>query len=129
MNERDIIRELAEQTSGFVTCWTDERTSMGDFDGRDWTLELFDVPMSQQRSVHARLWQLGKMVRNSLGHSLMFIFHRPEETKRLYPWARKPGTAIPLDEADPNLPRVPARQLVSRPDPEQLAAAKHQRAA
>src|SRR5256885_7988780 len=109
MNERDMMRELAEQKSGgFVTRWTDERTSTGDFDGRDWTLELFDVPVGEQRSAHARLWELGKMVRNSLGHSLTFIFHRPEETERLYPWVRM---TITLDNADPALPRIPANRL------------------
>ena len=130
MNEREFIRMRVSQVAGgHVTHWTDERTSIGDFDGRDWTLEIFDVPSSEQRELHARLWSLREVVRKSLGHSLTFIFHRPEETERLYPWARQAQATFIVDTAGLAPPRIQAQRLTPRWGPEPLPTSSHTRAA
>jgi hypothetical protein len=88
-SERECIRErVCSLVNGRPVHWTDERTSLGDFDGREWTLEIFDVPDEQQRELHARLWGLKKLVWEQLHQSLTFIFHTPAETDRLYGWVR-----------------------------------------
>ncbi len=88
-SERESIRgRVCSLVEGRPVRWADERTTLGDFAGREWTLEIFDVPEDQQRELLARLWGLKELVWEQLHKSLTFIFHTPAETDRLYGWVR-----------------------------------------
>lgn len=95
VNEREAIRrQVAEIAGGRPVRWTDSRTSLGDFSGRDWTLEIFDLSYGDYRALRPRLSELKKDVRARLGHSITVLFHTPAETQRLYAWVR--GEPQPL---------------------------------
>jgi len=111
-SERDFILErVSSIADGKPTRWCDERTSLGDFDGREWALELFDVPSEQQRELHARLWRLSRLVWQQFHKPLTFIFHTPAETDRLYSWVRIAEPKRMLDSAHPARPRVEVEKL------------------
>jgi hypothetical protein len=117
VNERELIRsQVSRIAGGRPTRWTDERTSLGDFDGREWTLEIFDVPVSESRALHARLWGLKKRVWKHLGHAMTTIFHTPEDTERFYPWVRSEEAPTLVDSGQPSVPRVSVALLGQRLD-------------
>jgi hypothetical protein len=64
--------------------WTDELTSAGDFEGRDLTLEIFDIPVGEQRETHRRLRELRHRSEQILGSAILLVFHTPEATRSHY---------------------------------------------
>jgi hypothetical protein len=114
-SEREFIRmRVAGLLGGRPVHWADERTSRGDFDGREWTLDLFDVAHEEQREAHARLWKLKRLLWEKMRISLTFIFHSPADTDRLYPWVRIVASPRLVDSAYPGRPRVEVERLAGR---------------
>lgn len=66
--------------------WTSDRTTRGDFDGRDSSLEIFDVPGQQQLAFLRGLREERRQAEALLGQPLVLIFHTPEATRAHYPW-------------------------------------------
>lgn len=94
VNEREEIRrKVMEAVGGRPVRWTDHRTTKGDFPGRDWALEIFDVPFSEQRELHRRLFWEIKMPLYEKGLALTILFHTPENTDRYYAWVREEHAA------------------------------------
>jgi hypothetical protein len=90
VNEREEIRrEVLRIAGGRPVRWTDERTSLGDFPGRDWALEVFDVPAAEYWDLHHRLSGLRWKFWDDHHRALTILFHTPEETTRLYSWVRQ----------------------------------------
>lgn len=104
VNEREQIRKQASEiVGGRIVRWTDGRTCPMYYEGWEWTLEFFDVPKSEQRELHRLLWHhLYERVWEQFGRGLVFIFHTPEDTNRLYPWVRR-------EEAGASHPPQPVR--------------------
>jgi hypothetical protein len=104
--ERDFIREyVSRSVEGRPVRWADARTSLGDFDGREWTLELFDIPRNERRQLQDQLWDLRKEVWDRMGRSLVFIFHTPEATDQHYSWVRQKELRL-LDTVQPGKVRL-----------------------
>ena len=95
VNEREEIRrKVMEAVGGRPVRWTDHRTTKGDFPGRDWALEIFDVPFSEQRALHGRLFDEIKMpLYQEKRLALTLLFHTPENTDRYYAWVREEHAA------------------------------------
>ena len=100
MNERDFILQRARTLVGKPVEWTSERTSLGDFDGRDWTLEVFDVPPSEIRSVQKQLWTFREHILDKLHKSIQVLYHSPDATTRYYPWVREGPRAAAVESVD-----------------------------
>jgi len=114
-SEREAIRQyVARIMNGRPVRWTDEQTSQGDFEGREWTLELFDVPRAERRQLNQRLWELRKRAWEELHVPLTLVFHTPEDTERLYSWVRKAEPALMVDSAAPSRARFRVQQLIGR---------------
>ncbi len=64
--------------------WTDELTSAGDFEGRGLTLEIFDIPVDEQRETFRRLRELRHRSGEILGAAVLLVFHTPEATRAHY---------------------------------------------
>ena len=95
VNEREAIRrKVREAVGGRPVRWTDHRTTKGDFPGRDWALEIFDVPFSEQRELHRRLfWEIKMPLLEEKRVALTLLFHTPENTDRYYAWVREEHAA------------------------------------
>jgi hypothetical protein len=87
VNEREAIRKrVAEIAGGRPVRWTDSRTTMGDFSGRDWALEVFDLSFEDYNALFPRFSELRREVRARLGEALTILFHSPEDTQKYYAW-------------------------------------------
>lgn len=85
---RKEILEQVRKLAGKPVAWTSARTSMGDFEGRDWTIEVFDVPFEDRLAVRQRLWDYQKECKRLNNILLSFISHDVEATTQYYSWAR-----------------------------------------
>lgn len=82
----DLIRAHVE---GRPVCWTSWKTTMGDFLGREWAIEVFDVDgieveQELRRNLRATLDEIQKRV----GRSLLLIIHTTANTDKYYAWIR-----------------------------------------
>ncbi|MGA9524933.1 MAG: hypothetical protein WBV82_25975 [Myxococcaceae bacterium] len=79
-SDREQIRRLvSEAADGRPTRWANEgATLVGDFDGRDWTLEVFDVPSENEHALFLQLSGIFRDVSSRFGTSLMVVTHPPE---------------------------------------------------
>jgi hypothetical protein len=94
VNEREEIRQQVREIVGNRPLrWTDHRTTKGDFPGRDWALEVFDVPDAEQRELSHRLWGMLTRLWDERHVALLVLFHTPENTDRYYAWVREEHAA------------------------------------
>ncbi|HYO71131.1 MAG TPA: hypothetical protein VEU33_34125 [Archangium sp.] len=94
VNEREEIRRQVREIVGDRPVrWTDHRTTKGDFSGRDWALEVFDVPDAEQPELSHRLWGFLKKLYAEKRLALLVLFHTPENTDRYYAWVRQEHAA------------------------------------
>ena len=64
--------------------WHDERTSLGDFDGKDLTIEVFNISPEEQLDFLEKTWRIQFEVRNQCGRRPTFVFHSVEATEEHY---------------------------------------------
>ncbi len=89
ITERDAILGLVRRHARKRPVrWTDSRTSTGDFDGREWTIEIFDVAKGDRRPLRESLWDLFGEVEKQTGMALSLVTHTPEDTTAHYSWVR-----------------------------------------
>ena len=84
-----IMHLLSATVRGRPVRWLDERTSRGDFDGRERTVEVFDVAAAEQRDFLHGLATVRARLDLIAGGRVTILLHTPEETSRLYPWVRE----------------------------------------
>ncbi|MBI5886171.1 MAG: hypothetical protein HZB85_06275 [Deltaproteobacteria bacterium] len=77
---------LLEEAIGFTypLRWVDEKTSIGEFDGRDFAIDVFNISLAEQLNFLARIRDLRDKIHEMIGSRCLFIFHSPEATKRHY---------------------------------------------
>lgn len=76
------------KATGHPVRWADEAVG-GDFEGRETTLEIFDVPEDDQEKLFLELAPQRKQARQLLGERLRLLFHTPEATTLHYPQVRR----------------------------------------
>lgn len=126
-DKRAMVRALFMWRTRRPVRWADELTTLGDFDGRDCTLEVFDVPAEEEWELFRSLRTLRRRAAAELGRALTLIFHTPEETTRLYAWVRaRAAEPVLLDVCGPG-PRRLERPAVGRlrPSDARVAPARH----
>ena len=84
---RSQLTEKFRQATVRPLRWADEGPA-GDFEGRETTLEIFDVQEEDQKNLFLGLADLRRDAKRLLGESLRLIFHTPEATTRHYPGVR-----------------------------------------
>jgi len=85
ISERDAILEVVRRlASNRPVRWVDKVTSAGDFDGREWTIEVFDVAKGERLALRERLWDLFSAVRKHTGKPMSLVTHTPEDTSSFY---------------------------------------------
>jgi hypothetical protein len=87
---RDRIASLVSTLlNGRPTRWTPPERLVGDYDGRENSLEVFDALAGEQRYLLRRLRPFRREIEQEIGGPLIVIFHTPSETARLYPDVEK----------------------------------------
>ena len=87
---RERVRAQIAQLTGRAVRWCDARLSLGDFEGREHTLDVFDIPAAEQRDLNFDLRTVRRKASALFDAPVSFVFHTPEETSRLYAWVRSP---------------------------------------
>ena len=81
----EIIRLLENATNyAYPLRWVDEKTSLGDFDGREVAIDVFNIPVAEQINFLVQIRQVRNKIREMIGHRCIFIFHSPESTRMHY---------------------------------------------
>ncbi|MBI5193065.1 MAG: hypothetical protein HZA08_06440 [Nitrospirae bacterium] len=81
----EIIRLIENATNyDYSLRWVDEATSLGDFDGREVAIDVFNITASEQIVFLTRIRQIRNKMREMIGHRGVFIFHSPESTRMHY---------------------------------------------
>jgi hypothetical protein len=107
---RDQVPELVSTAlGGKPVRWAPRGASIGDYDGCDATLDIFDAPAGDQLMLLRRLRAIRDDIDAAAGSAVVFVFHTPFETGRLYP-ELSAGRAGPEATTGPD-PRRPARSL------------------
>lgn len=92
---RSELAEKFRSATGRPVRWVDEGLG-GDFEGRETTLEIFDVQDDDQKTLFVELSALRNEARQILGERLRILFHTPEATTRLYPGVRSERSRVVL---------------------------------
>lgn len=64
--------------------WAPTERLVGDYDGRERTLEVFNAGPKEHLGLLAALRPMRARLKEAAGGSIVFIFHTPEESARLY---------------------------------------------
>ncbi len=65
--------------------WAPADRAVGDYDGRDRTLEVFNADVPEQRTLLRELRLARSEIERAIGGPLVVLFHTSSETERLYP--------------------------------------------
>ena len=79
--------EWAERIQSFTrrpVRWAPADQLWGDYDGRDNTIEIFNVDGPEQRELYRGLRSLREQLEGELDSALIVIFHTRKESQRLY---------------------------------------------
>lgn len=83
VTDRDpFALRVSESLDGRPVRWA--RNVVGDYDGRDRTLEVFNADPREQRELLRRLRPLRTELETAVGGPVIVIFHTREESARLY---------------------------------------------
>ena len=83
ITREDVPRRVAE-LSGRPVRWASRGRSLGDYDGRERTLEIFNADPGEQRTVLRELRTERSDLERAAGGPLVIVFHTSSETRRLY---------------------------------------------
>lgn len=89
----EVLDQLRERTRRPAR-WATQGGSVGDFEGRDQTLELFDVTEDEQPDLFESLADFMREARALLGSTPRILFHTPEATSRYYAHVRLPVSRV-----------------------------------
>ena len=79
VSERERILEIVGAAAKEHTVrWMDERIWKPDLPERDWTIEVLDVPLDEERDLYGRLVELKREVQSRFGKTLTFMLRSPE---------------------------------------------------
>ncbi|HTE53656.1 MAG TPA: hypothetical protein VK698_22530 [Kofleriaceae bacterium] len=75
--------------------WASAGPSIGDYDGRETTLDVFDVEARDQRRLLRQLRDLRREIEQAIGSPVVLVFHTPAQTSAFYPDVRRhPAPAV-----------------------------------
>ena len=80
----NVLALLRTELPDYLVRWADAKTTRGDFDGRDATLDVFNVPADRQRDVRRRIRAPLAASRALLGQPIVVVFHTPEATAKYH---------------------------------------------
>jgi hypothetical protein len=83
-----IPDRVSDLFDGRPTRWMPGSRTIGDFDGHERTLEVFEANAREQLDLLFRLRDVRAELERAIGGPLVIVFHTSAETQRLYPEVR-----------------------------------------
>ena len=87
----EILERIATLLGSRLVRWSDARTSRGDFEGSQWTIDVFDVPGEESFELGRRIAAYRRELSREYGIGLVVVPHTPEATDRHFPWVGSQG--------------------------------------
>jgi hypothetical protein len=84
MTREQVPRAVSEILDDRPVRWAPGELLRGDFDGRERTLEIFMAGATEQRRLLRALRERRAELAEAAGGSIVFVFHTPAESIRLY---------------------------------------------
>jgi hypothetical protein len=84
MTREDFVPRLVSLLDGRPVRWAGPSQTIGDYDGRERTLEVFNADASEQRDLLRRLRPIREELAAITGGPVVVIFHTRKESARLY---------------------------------------------
>lgn len=81
----EVVQRVSSLLGGRPVQWAPAERLVGDYEGRQRTLEVFDAEAGEQRQLLRDLRPVRAEIERLIGGPLIVIFHTPEESERLYP--------------------------------------------
>jgi hypothetical protein len=88
LTREQVPERVSDLLEGRPTRWVPSAMSVGDYDGRERTLEVFEADAREQRALLRRLREVRPDLERAIGGPLVILFHTSSETQRLYPHVR-----------------------------------------
>ena len=110
MRREDVPYLVSRLMGGRPARWAPVERTLGDYDGRERTLEVFNAAPKDQLGLLAALRSERANLKGAAGGAIVFIFHTEEESARLY--AEFVG-GFPLPPNPPSLRAETASSLTS----------------
>ncbi|HWO18446.1 MAG TPA: hypothetical protein VNO30_06705 [Kofleriaceae bacterium] len=79
-----ILHRVAELLNDRPVRWADPHQFIGDFDGRERTLEVFNADALEQRELMRRMRPIREELETAAGGPVVVIFHTRAESARLH---------------------------------------------
>jgi hypothetical protein len=84
MRREDVPYLVSRLMGGRPARWAPAERTLGDYDGRERTLEVFNAAPKDQLGLLAALRSERANLKEAAGGAIVFIFHTEEESARLY---------------------------------------------
>jgi hypothetical protein len=88
LTREQIADRVSDLLDGRPTRWMSGSGAIGDYDGRERTLEVFEADPREQLDLLRRLREVRPELELAIGGPLVIVFHTSAETERLYPDVR-----------------------------------------
>lgn len=88
LTREQISDRVSDLLEGRPTRWLPGSGAVGDYDGRERTLEVFEADPREQLDLLRRLREVRPEIEQAIGGPLVIVFHTSAETQRLYPEIR-----------------------------------------
>lgn len=88
LTREQIPDRVSDLLEGRPTRWMPGSRAVGDYDGRERTLEVFEADPREQLDLLRRLRGVRPEIEQAIGGPLVVLFHTSAETQRLYPEVR-----------------------------------------
>lgn len=83
--KKEVLRLIEEAINySYPVRWADERTTLGSFDGRGSTIDVFCISVLEQSNFLVKMGAIRKQIKGMTGHRCIFIFHTLEDTATHY---------------------------------------------
>lgn len=77
--QNEVLQLIGKVTNyAYPLRWVDEKTTVGDFDGRELSIDVFFIPTAKQINFLSQIRSIRGLIREKTGHRCIFIFHSPE---------------------------------------------------
>jgi hypothetical protein len=88
LTREQVPERVSDLFEGRPARWVPAAKAVGDYDGRERTLEVFEADAREQRDLLRRLRGVRPELERAIGGPLVIVFHTVAETQRLYPEVR-----------------------------------------
>jgi hypothetical protein len=100
LTREGVPEAVSKALGGRPVRWASLGSSIGDYDGRDATLDIFDASPEEQLTLLRQLRPIRDDIDAAAGRAVVFVFHTPSETRRLYA-NLSAGRDVPAAGAEP----------------------------